>query len=136
MSVGVRPQALVTGQRLPGGGIHAGPISATSKKSVQESCSRQLASTGHKRTIDALTWLFVVPGTRFELVRTFVQGGLRLHSHVRCVRFGPSDLVTSTAVVRPCPSDPPASDRYGQVLCRNRAGRDRLDEAWAPKERP
>jgi hypothetical protein len=47
---------------------------------------------------------------------------LRPHSHVRCVRLCPSDLVTSTAVVRPCPSDPPRSDRYGRVLCRNRAG--------------
>ena len=50
------------------------------------------------------------------------SGGLRLHFSVRRVRLGPSDLVTSTAVVRPCPSDPPKSARHGQVLCRNRAG--------------
>ena len=47
---------------------------------------------------------------------------MRLHSHVRCVRCGPSDLVTSTPIVRTCRSDPPSSDTYGQVLCRNRAG--------------
>ena len=62
-----------------------------------------------------------MPGTGFEPVRTFVQGGLRLHFHVRCVRLSPSALLTSTAIVRPCPSDPPASDRYGRVLRRNRA---------------
>ena len=72
--------------------------------------------------IAVLTWFFLVPGTGFEPVRTFVQGGLRLHSHVRDVRPCPFDLLTSTAVVRPCPSDPPRSDRYARVLCRNCAG--------------
>ena len=64
----------------------------------------------------------MVPGAGIEPAPSGEEGGLRLHFHVRCVRFGPSDLLTSTAVVRPCPSDPPRSDRYGQVLCRNRAG--------------
>ncbi len=50
------------------------------------------------------------------------EGGLRLRSHVRCVRFGPSALLTSTAVVRPHPSSPPQSARCGRVLCRKRAG--------------
>ena len=48
--------------------------------------------------------------------------GLRLHSAVRRVRFGPSALLTSTAVVCPCLSAPSGSDKYGRVLCRNRAG--------------
>ena len=77
------------------------PISATPKESVQESCIWQLASTAHNRMTCTLTRLFAVPGTGFEPVRTFVQGGLRLHFHVRCVRLSPSALLTSAAAVRP-----------------------------------
>jgi hypothetical protein len=50
------------------------------------------------------------------------SGGLRLHPQVRCVRPSSSDLLTSTPVVRLRPPDPPRSEPYGQVLCRNRAG--------------
>ena len=64
----------------------------------------------------------MVPGVGFEPTLPCEKGGLRLHSTVRLVRQSLSDLVASSAVVRPCPSDPPRSDRYGQVLCRNRAG--------------
>ena len=63
-----------------------------------------------------------MPGAGFEPAPSCEEGGLRLHFHVRYVRFGPSALVTSTAVVRPCPSDPPKSGTCGRVLCRNRAG--------------
>lgn len=63
-----------------------------------------------------------VPGVGFEPTLPRGKGGLRLHSHVRCVRLSPFYLLTSTVVVRPCPFDPPRFDRYGEALCRNRAG--------------
>ena len=36
--------------------------------------------------------------------------------------MSPSHLLTSTVLVRPCPSDPPMSNTYAPALCRNRAG--------------
>ncbi len=63
-----------------------------------------------------------MPGAGIEPAPSDEEGGLRLHSHVRYVRFGPSALLTSTTVSRPCPCDPPESDRYCRVLCRKRAG--------------
>ncbi len=89
---------------------------------MPESCACRSELGADIQLATLLTCWFFVPGTRFELVRTFVQRGLRLHSHVRDVRLSPLALVTSTTVVRPCPSDPPTSDRYGRVLCRIRAG--------------
>ena len=93
-----------------------------STKSVQESCIHgKLAPTLYP-AIALLTRFFVVPGAGFEPALPFGKGGLRLHFHVRNVRLSPCDLLTSVGLVRPCPSDPPTSDGYGQVLCRNRAG--------------
>jgi len=66
--------------------------------------------------------LSVVPGAGIEPAPPHGEGGLRFHFSVRDVRLSPFALLTSTAVVRSCPSDPPTSDRYGPVLCRKRAG--------------
>ena len=89
---------------------------------MQESCSEGSGENPSDAFLHWLTWFFVVPGVGFEPTLPLGKGGLRLHSHVRDVRLSPLALLTSTAVVRPCPSDPPWSDRYGRVLCRNRAG--------------
>ena len=61
-----------------------------------------------------------MPGTGFEPVRPFGQGGLRLHDRVRLVSPNPSGLLTSTALVRPVclvRPDPPriAESRAGIV---------------------
>ena len=89
---------------------------------MQERCSLVTTPEAEIRRPPALTCWFVVPGVGLEPTWSLLQGGLRLRSHVRLVRSSPFHLLTSAAVVRPCPSDPPRSDRYGQVLCRIRAG--------------
>ena len=76
------------------------PKSASGDPLVQELCSSDAHFDAKICQSLALTWLFVVPGVGFEPTRPFGQGGLRLHSHVRRVRFGPPDLHAS-AVVRP-----------------------------------
>ena len=88
----------------------------------EESCACRSELSADIQSTTLLTCWFFVPGAGIEPARPFGRGGLRLRLSVRCVRLGPPDLVTSTAVVRPCPSDPPRSDRYGRVLCRIRAG--------------
>lgn len=76
-----------TGGRSHGAGVHPRPfgksrvdkcfstnmhstpkclIPANANKTVQESCSRQLASTAHNRAVHALTRSFFVPGVGFE----------------------------------------------------------------------
>ncbi len=116
------------------------PKSAIEKRSVQETCSVGTTPEAEICRPPALTCSIVVPGAGFEPAPSCEEGGLRLHSHVRCVRFGPSALLRSATDVRSCPSDPPKSGTCRRVLCRIRAGinlADAIDQAAAqPKASP
>ncbi len=65
-----------------------------------------------------------MPGVGFEPTPTCVEGGLRLHNHIRLVASNPSNLLTSAARVRRVlliRSDPPriAESRAGIVQALN-----------------
>lgn len=85
--------------------------------SVQESCFHERSPNARKLELIMLTWSFVVPGTRFEFVRTFVQGCLRPPVRVSLVPASSSSALWSAPSVRAVSLVRFNSAECSQILC-------------------